>query len=260
MAGFDIIQTMPKYDLAVVASKPDKSCAPIACKDCGIHNLCRTVGGDVDLSLLDSVVKHRRTFKRNEFLYRIGEPFKAIYAIRSGSVKTSILTDDGRAQITGFHIAGEVLALSALVTNQYTCEARALETTSVCEVPIEHFMDLCETLPGLQFQMMKIMSNEILHHQQLMVLLGKKNADERLATYLLNLSHRFSQRNYSPLQFNLSMSRSDIGNYLGLAEETVCRVLGRFQDDGLITTRRRQVEINNIDRLQTMAHTKSAVI
>lgn len=247
---------MPKLHAALASSSQEKSCSTIACNDCGIYSLCHTVGGDADLSLLDVMVRNRRTFKRGEFLYRIGEPFKAIYAIRSGSIKTSILTDDGRAQVTGFHIAGELLALNAIVTNHYTCEACALETTSVCEVPFERFEELCEISPGLQYQMMKVMSSEILHHQQLMVLLGKKNAEERMATYLINLSYRFARRNYSPLQFNLSMSRSDIGNYLGLAEETVCRILARFQDEGLIITRRRQVQINDLARLQAVANTK----
>lgn len=250
---------MPKHHITISPAAQDKNCSHIACNDCSIFNLCHTVGGDVDLSLLDTLVKNRRTFKRGEFLYRIGQPFKAIYAIRSGSIKTSILTDDGRAQVTGFHIAGELLALNAIVTNQYTSEACTLETTSVCEVPIERFDELCETSPGLQYQMMKIMSGEILHHQELMVLLGKKNAEERMATYLLNLSQRFAKRNYSPLQFNLSMSRSDIGNYLGLAEETVCRILARFHDDGLIVTQRRQVQINDLARLQAVAHTKPII-
>lgn len=250
---------MPKHHITISPAAQDKNCSHIACNDCSIFNLCHTVGGDVDLSLLDTLVKNRRTFKRGEFLYRIGQPFKAIYAIRSGSIKTSILTDDGRAQVTGFHIAGELLALNAIVTNQYTSEACALETTSVCEVPIERFDELCEASPGLQYQMMKIMSGEILHHQELMVLLGKKNAEERMATYLLNLSQRFAKRNYSPLKFNLSMSRSDIGNYLGLAEETVCRILARFHDDGLIVTQRRQVQINDLARLQAVAHTKPII-
>jgi CRP/FNR family transcriptional regulator len=247
---------MPKRHTATVPAVQDKQCSHIACNDCGIYNLCHTVGGDVNLSLLDTLVKNRRTFKRGEFLYHIGEPFKAIYAIRSGSIKTSILTDDGRAQVTGFHISGELLALNAIVTNQYTCEACALETTSVCEVPIERFEELCETSPGLQYQMMKVMSGEILHHQQLMVLLGKKNAEERMATYLLNLSQRFARRHYSPFQFNLSMSRTDIGNYLGLAEETVVRILARFHDEGLIILRRRQVQISDAARLQATANTK----
>lgn len=242
-----------------VASANDDMCAPIACKDCGIYGLCKAVGGEADLSLLNTLVKSRRTYKRGELLFSIGEPYRAAFAIRSGSVKTSVLTDDGRVQVTGFHISGELLGLNSLVADRYNSEARALETTSVCEVPIDRFDELCETSPGLQYQMMKIMSGEILHHQELMVLLGKKNAEERMATYLLNLSQRFAKRNYSPLKFNLSMSRSDIGNYLGLAEETVCRILARFHDDGLIVTQRRQVQINDLARLQAVAHTKPII-
>lgn len=230
------------------------SCTPVACGDCGIYQLCLTAGDGGDLSLLDTIVKARRTFKRNEYLFRIGEPFRAIYAIRSGSVKTYVLTDDGRIQITGFHIAGEVIGLNGLIAKRYSCEARALETTSLCEVPFEHFEALGEENPSLQYQMLRIMSAEIQHNQELMLLLGKKTTEERLATFLLSLSRRFEARHYSPTQFNLSMSRSDIGNYLGMAEETVCRVFARFQEDGLLTSERRQLQLHDIDRLKSIAH------
>jgi len=98
-----------------------------------------------------------------------------------------------------------------------------------------------------------MMSKEIKHNQGLMLLLGKKNAEERLATYLLTLSQRFATRNYSATQFNLSMSRGDIGNYLGLAEETVCRVLARFQEEGLIASERRHIILNDLKRLSAIA-------
>jgi CRP/FNR family transcriptional regulator len=206
-----------------------------------------------DTSLLDSVVKRKQVYRRGEVLYRVGQPFDYIYAIRSGSVKTYIFTDDGRVQITGFHLAGELIGLNDIDSQTYSCEARALETTSVCEVSIERFQELVEKMPSIQYQMLKIMSGEIRHNQELMLLLGKKSAEERVATYLLSLSRRFEMRNYSPAQFNLSMSRSDIGNYLGLAEETICRVLARFQDEGLIATQRRQINLNNMEKLRNIA-------
>lgn len=244
---------MPRRKIQITPRAQKEACAPVACKDCGIYLLCRAVGGDVDLSLLDTIVKNRRTFKRGEFLFRAGEPFRAFYAIRCGSVKTSVLARDGRTQVTGFHITGELLGLSAIVTGQYTCEARALETTGVCEVPLERFEELSKEMPALPYQMLKVMSQEIQHNQELMLLLGKKNAEERLATYLLSLSRRFEKRNYSPTQFTLSMSRSDIGNYLGLAEETVCRILMRFQEEELITAQRRQIRLNDLERLKAIA-------
>jgi CRP/FNR family transcriptional regulator len=206
-----------------------------------------------DTSLLDSIVKRKQVFKRGEVLYRVGQPFEYIYAIRSGSIKSYIFTDDGRVQITGFHIAGELVGLNDIDSPTYSCEARALETTSVCEVSIDRFQDLVERMPSIQYQMLRIMSGEIRHNQELMLLLGKKSAEERVATYLLSLSRRFERRHYSPIQFNLSMSRSDIGNYLGLAEETVCRVLARFQDEGLIVSQRRQITLNDPDKLKSIA-------
>ena len=216
--------------------------------------MCREFNGpDVDLRLMETIVRNRRLFKRGELLYRIGEPLRAVYAIRCGSIKSYVLTNDGRVQITGFHITGEVIGLGALAANQYMSEARALETTMVCEVPIEVLEACSEEVPSIRQQMLKIMSQEILDNQELMLLLGKKNADERLATFLLSLSRRFQRRSYSPSQFNLSMSRGDIGNYLGMAEETVCRVFTRFQGDGLLTTDRRQVQLLDQDRLKSIS-------
>jgi CRP/FNR family transcriptional regulator len=229
-------------------------CSPVTCKDCGIYGLCREVNGPgVDLRLLETIVRNRRIFKRGELLYRIGEPLRAVYAIRCGSIKSYVLTNDGRVQITGFHITGEVIGLGALAANQYMSEARALETTMVCEVPIDVLEAYSAEVPSIRQQMLNILSQEILDNQELMLLLGKKNADERLATFLLSLSQRFQRRSYSPSQFNLSMSRSDIGNYLGMAEETVCRVFTRFQDDGLLSTERRQVQLLDRDRLKSIS-------
>lgn len=240
--------------IRLVSNNPALGCSPISCKDCGVYQLCLPMGlNQSDSSLLDSIVKRKQVYKRGEVLYRVGQPFEYIYAIRSGSVKTYIFTDDGRVQITGFHIAGELIGLSDIDSRVYSCEARALETTSVCEVSVDRFQELVERMPSIQYQMLKIMSGEIRHNQELMLLLGKKSAEERVATYLLSLSRRFERRNYSPAQFNLSMSRSDIGNYLGLAEETVCRVLARFQDEGLITSQRRQINLNDLEKLKSIA-------
>ena len=248
-----VARLAPRRSAAPRVAEPEV-CSPVTCKDCGIYGLCREVGGpDVDLRLLETIVRNRRIFKRGELLYRIGEPLRAVYAIRCGSVKSYVLTNDGRVQITGFHITGEVLGLGAIAANQYTSEARALETTMVCEVPIDVLEAYSAEVPSIRQQMLNIMSQEILDNQELMLLLGKKNADERLATFLLSLSRRFQKRSYSPSQFNLSMSRSDIGNYLGMAEETVCRVFTRFQDDGLLTTERRQVQLLDHDRLKSLS-------
>jgi CRP/FNR family transcriptional regulator, anaerobic regulatory protein len=230
------------------------SCSPIICKDCGIYGLCKEVNGsDVDLRLPETIVRNRRLFERGELLFRSDEPVRTIYAVRSGSVKTYVLTKNGRMQITGFHIAGELLGLGAIAAHYFSTEAMALETTMVCEVPIEVLEYFSKQIPSIRQQMLKILSREILDNQELMLLLGKKSADERLATFLLSLSQRFRRRNYSPTEFNLSMSRSDIGNYLGITEETVSRVFTRFQNEGLLATERRQVQILDLERLDTIA-------
>jgi CRP/FNR family transcriptional regulator len=240
-----------------VAARPrigDAACPAITCRSCGVYQLCVPLGLDgPEFGLLDSVVKRKQVYKRGETLFNLGAPVAYIYAIRSGSVKTSIATDNGGVQITGFHVPGELLALDAISAGHYTCEARALETTSVCEVAVDRFGELAARMPVLQHELIRIMSGEILQHQELLLLLGKKTAGERLAAYLLSLSQRFAKRGYSPLEFNLSMSRGDIGNYLGIAEETVCRVLSRFDEEGLIAIRRRSVTLRKPEALRKVA-------
>lgn len=245
---------MPAANFSQSCAVPQLSEA-IACNNCGIYQLCVPLGLDQDdLSLLESIVKRKAVYKRGEILFRPGEPLDFLYAIRSGSVKTYVSTDDGRVQITGFHIAGELLGLSALASGRYTTEAKALETISVCKVELSRLDEIVREMPSLQYQMLRIMSGQIRQDEEQMLLLGKRSAEERLAEYLIGLSRRFASRNYSGTQFRLSMSRLDIGNYLGIAEETVCRILGRFQDDGLITTDRRQVCLKDIKRLGAVAH------
>jgi CRP/FNR family transcriptional regulator, anaerobic regulatory protein len=231
-----------------------QSCDPVTCRHCGIYNLCLPLGLErPDPTLLDNIVRRKAVFKRGHLFFRQGKRFDYIYAIRSGSVKSYLLTGDGRTQITAFHIAGDVLGLSGLAGREYTCEARALETTSVCMVDAAQFEELAKEIPSLQYHMLTIMSKQIRHDEELMLLLGKRSAEEKLAGYLLGLSRRYASRNYSPTEFRLSMSRGDIGNYLGIAEETVCRVLARFRQERLITTYRRHTRLNDIKRLSAMA-------
>ena len=233
---------------------PQMVVTPTSCHNCGTYKLCHSVGGDAEFSRLDSLVQNRKTIKRGDFLYRTGDQFRAIYTIRGGSVKTSIVANDGRIQVTGFHIAGGVLGLDSIATSQYNCDAIALEATGVCEIPFSHFQDLSKKNPDLQHNMLKIMSQEILDNRELMMLLGKMNGEQRLAAYLLSMSIRLEKRGFPFGQFILSMSRSDIGNYLGMAEETICRIFVRFQEEGLITVRRRHVTLNDFDRLGGLAN------
>jgi CRP/FNR family transcriptional regulator len=226
----------------------------VACKDCTLFQLCLPVGMDApDLELLDSIIKRRRPLHRGDYLFRMGERFQSIYAVRSGSVKTYTLTEDGREQVTGFHLPGELVGLDALSDEQHPCAARALETASICEIPFDRLEELWARIPALPRQLLRVMGKEILHDQTLMMLLGKKNAEERLASYLLNLSARFGRRGFSAREYNLSMSRNDIANYLGLAVETVSRVFTRFQEDGVLAVQRKYVLIHDMERLRVLA-------
>lgn len=214
------------------------------CKDCSLSGMCLPLALQTEeLDTLDEIVKRGRPLKKGDMLFRQGEPFSSIYALRSGAIKTFSLSDGGEEQITGFHLASEMIGLSGMDNQQYPVSAMALETTSVCEIPFERLDDLTAVMPQLRKQVMRLMSREIREDQQMMLLLSKKTADERIATLLINLSARFRARGYSARSFRLAMSRNEIGNYLGLAVETVSRVFTRFQQQGLIAAEGKQIEI-----------------
>lgn len=224
------------------------------CKDCSLAALCLPLSLDgSDLNELDAIVKRSRPLKKGEYLFRQGDTFNSVYAVRSGSLKTFNITDCGEEQITGFHLPSEFVGLSAMDTEKYPVSAIALETTSICEIPFDCLDELSVSLPKLRRQLMRIMSREIRDEQQMMLLLSKKNAEERIATFLVNLSARFRVRGYSPYQFRLAMSRNEIGNYLGLAVETVSRVFTRFQQNGLLTAEGKEIHLLNLMDLCALA-------
>ena len=214
------------------------------CKDCSLATLCLPLSLNLeDMDALDEIVKRGRPLKKGEFLFRQGDAFNSVFAVRAGALKTFSLSDAGDEQITGFHLPSELVGLSAMDSEIYPVSAVALETTSVCEIPFERLDELALQLPILRRQLMRIMSREIRDDQQMMLLLSKKTADERIATFLVNLSARFRARGFSANQFRLSMSRNEIGNYLGLAVETVSRVFTRFQQNKLLEAEGKEVRI-----------------
>lgn len=214
------------------------------CKDCSLASLCLPISLNMDdMDALDEIVKRGRPMKKGEFLFRQGDTFGSVFAVRSGALKTFSLSDGGEEQITGFHLPSELVGLSGVDGERYPVSAQALETTSVCEIPFERLDDLALQLPLLRRQLMRIMSREIRDDQQMMLLLSKKTADERIATFLVNLSARFRARGFSANQFRLAMSRNEIGNYLGLAVETVSRVFTRFQQNQLLEAEGKEVHI-----------------
>ncbi len=223
----------------------------IACSSCNLRELCLPVDLDGgELQRLDALTSIKRAFRRGEYLYRSGEQFRALYAIRTGFFKTQILHEDGREQVTGFQMPGEIIGLDAICSDAHTCDAVALDDSEICEMPFKRLEELSRELPPLQRHLHKIMSREIVRDQGIMMLLGSMRAEERLAAFLLNLSQRFSARGYSPNAFHLRMTRQEIGSYLGLKLETVSRTLSQFHEHGLLNVRVREVEIMDMLRLR----------
>lgn len=224
------------------------------CQDCSLAALCLPISLNFeDIDALNEIVKRGKPLKKGEYLYRQGDEFNSVYAVRSGSLKTFSVSDSGEEQITGFHLPSELVGLSGMDSNSCPVSAQALETTSVCEIPFERLDELALQLPQLRRQLMRVMSREIRDDQQMMLLLSKKTADERIATFLINLSARFRARGFSASQFRLAMSRNEIGNYLGLAVETVSRVFSRFQQNELIAAEGKEVHIINSIELCALA-------
>jgi CRP/FNR family transcriptional regulator len=222
-----------------------------ACSTCGLKELCLPVGlSDSELEKLDSLIYLRKTFKRGTSVYRAGERFESLYAVRAGFFKTTVLLEDGRDQVTGFYMGGEILGMDGIGTERHTCDAVALEDSEICLIPFARLEDLSREMHNLQHHFHKVMSREIVRDHGVMMLLGSMRAEERLAAFLVNLSQRFMARGYSPSEFYLRMTREEIGSYLGLKLETVSRVFSKFQDEGLISVQQKHVRIIDIPRLK----------
>jgi CRP/FNR family transcriptional regulator len=223
----------------------------VACSSCNLRELCLPVGLSADqLSALDTMVSTRRSVKRGEALFHAGETFGALYAVRTGFFKTVISAADGREQVTGFQMAGELLGLDGIGTDQHTCDAVALEDSQVCMIPYTQLESLSREFTLLQHQFHKIMSREIVRDHGVMLLLGSMRAEERLAAFLLNLTQRLQARGFSASALVLRMTREEIGSYLGLKLETVSRTFSKFQDDGLLEVKQRDIRILDLTALQ----------
>lgn len=219
-----------------------------ACKTCSLHPLCLPLSlDDNEIDRLDNIIRRGRPIRKGEHLFHQGDKFTSVFAVRTGTLKTYTLTSDGEEQITGFHLASEIIGLNAYDLDEYPASAKALETTNVCEIPIDRLDELSGDLPELRRQLMRMMGKELRADERMMLLLSKKTAEERLSSFLLSLSQRFARRGFSGTTFRLTMSRADMANYLGLAVETVSRVFTRFQKQGLIDLLGNAKEINITD-------------
>lgn len=224
------------------------------CQSCSLYDLCLPMGLETkDMDRLDSVIKRRQSINKNMFLYRMGDSLKSVYAIRSGSFKTYITNPDGTEQIIGFSLPGELLGMDAISENEHACSAKALETSSVCEIPFDRLEALARDIPNLQHQLFRLMSKEIQQDQHSMLLLAQMPAETRLASFLLGMSERLNKRGYAAGEFILSMPRSDIANLLGMAVETISRILSHFQDDKLLNVERKHITILDLDKLRQLA-------
>ena len=230
-----------------------------ACSACNLRELCLPVGLSMpDLERLDALVAQRRLVPRGEDLFRAGERFNSVYAVRTGFFKTGLTMEDGREQVTGFQMTGELLGLDGISTDAHTVTATALEDSHVCVIPFEELENLSREFNDLQRQFHKIMSREIVRDHGVMLLLGSMKAEERLAAFMVNLTQRLHSRGYSSSEVVLRMTREEIGSYLGLKLETVSRTFSRFQEEGLLDVKQRQIRIVDQARLKEMVSATSA--
>ncbi|MCO6504044.1 MAG: fumarate/nitrate reduction transcriptional regulator Fnr [Snodgrassella sp.] len=214
------------------------------CEKCSFHVLCMPVIlKDKELDELNSVIRHSRRLKKGEYLFRAGESFRSIFAVRTGFFKTIVNSQDGRDQVTGFFMSGELLGLDGICNNHHSCDAVALEDSEVCELPFIHLEQAGTLIPSIQTHFYKLMSREIVRNQEIMLMLGNMRAEERLAAFLVNLSQRLNYRGFAANDFILRMSREEIGSYLGLKLETVSRTLSKFQQEGLIKVEHKHIQL-----------------
>ena len=225
----------------------------VSCSHCNLREHCVPLGLSLkEIDRLEDLVASRKRIRRGEPLFRAGDRFESIYAIRLGFLKSSVMSSDGREQVTNFHMSGELIGLDGIANEVHSCDVSALEDTEVCVIPYERILAVSAEIDEYNIHFQKILSREIVRQHGLMLLLGSMHAEERLAAFLLNLSQRFESRGYSRSEFVLRMTRAEIGSYLGLKLETVSRVLSRFSHDNLIVVNQKHVQIVNAEGLRAI--------
>jgi CRP/FNR family transcriptional regulator len=230
----------------------------VACSNCNLRELCMPIGLNRDeLDRIDHVIGARRTVKRGTALFHNGDKFNSLYAIRTGFFKTRVTSEDGRDQVTGFQMAGEIMGLDGIVNDYHTCDAVALEDAEVCVMPFDRIEELSREVSALQRHVHKIMSREIVREHGVMLLLGSMRAEERLATFLLNLVQRLHARGFSQSELVLRMTREEIGSFLGLKLETVSRTFSRFVEDGIVEVKQRHIRLLDTDALRDIVNPKA---
>jgi len=257
------MQAVIQIETARNAVRNPGACMPgvrkfeVTCASCNLREMCLPQGLSPDEMLrMENLVYARRRVRRGEALFRAGDRFSTVYAIRVGFFKTALLHGDGREQVTGFQMPGELLGLEGIGTGAHSSNAVALEDCEVCVLPFALVEEIGREIPALQRHLHCVLSREIVRDHGVMMLLGSMRAEERLAVFLLNLSKRFIRRGWSASDFHLRMTREEIGSYLGLKLETVSRLFSRFQDDGLMEVNQKHVRIADIDGLEKLLGTR----
>jgi len=219
-----------------------------------MRELCLPLGLDAEgVQQIDALISNRIKLKKGEALYRAGDAFQSLYAVRLGSLKTIVLVEDGREQVAGYHMAGDIVGLDGIGTERHGCQAMALEDSEICVLPFARLEELAQKVPPFQHSLHRFLSREITRDQNLMLLLGSMRAEERLAVFLLNLADRYRRRGYSSTEFVLRMTREEIGSYLGMKLETVSRLFSQFQAKGLIQVQGRDVKLLSPTALRELA-------
>ncbi|MBS0448849.1 MAG: fumarate/nitrate reduction transcriptional regulator Fnr [Proteobacteria bacterium] len=227
--------------------------AKVACSSCNLRELCLPVAPSAEaFARLDALVELRRSVKRGSTLFRSGDAFEAIYAVRSGFFKTRVTSPDGREQVTGFQMAGELLGLDGISNDAHACDAVAIEDAQVCVIPFDRLERCSREISELQRQFHRIMSREIVRDHGVMLLLGSMRAEQRLAAFLLNLTKRLRARGFSGSSLVLRMTRQEIGSYLGLKLETISRTFSKFQSDGVLEVHQRQIRVLDAEALRAL--------
>ena len=230
------------------------------CSSCSLKELCLPVGlNDDEITMIDSLMKQSKRIDKGEYIFRSSDKFVSLYSIRTGFFKTNVSSIDGREQVTGFYMSGELIGMDGIFNNIHSCNAVALENSEVCELPYKNIEELSSYIPSLRHHYMRLMSNEIIKDQNIMLLLGNMKASERIAAFLLNMSKRLAIRGFSQDEFVLRMSREEIGSYLGIKLETVSRVFSKFHQDGIIFVNHKYIKIINPLELQKIHYSDKKV-
>jgi CRP/FNR family transcriptional regulator len=227
----------------------------VNCGNCRLSSICLPLAlENDDIQQLENIVQRSKPMQKGQYLYREGDEFQSVFAVRSGTLKAYKTTDDGREQVTGFYFPGEILGMDGISKNTHASSATTLETSAICEIPFSDLSELSSLMPNLQRHFFQLMSREITEDQLLITLLSKNSAEERVAALLLSISSRNARRKLSATQFRLPMSRVDIGNYLGLTVETVSRVFSRMQKLDVIRVDNKEIDILDIQGIRRLAN------